>query len=80
VKEPAAEPAVEATPEPRGRRGAAAVRDPAAGRILALQKTAGNRAVASALERTLARTPTQVTNLNREDRREGLGPIQWTSA
>ena len=36
--------------------------------------------MAHALERSLARTPTQVTNLNREDRRTGLGPIEWTSA
>jgi hypothetical protein len=81
VKEPASgERAAGAQPERRERRGGEARAEAAAGRILALQKTAGNRAVARALETVLARTPTQVTNLNREDRREGLGPIQWTSA
>ncbi|MEO8689550.1 MAG: hypothetical protein ABI611_15230 [Solirubrobacteraceae bacterium] len=47
--------------------------------ILALQRAAGNRAVARTVG-ALARTPTTVTNVNREERRAGLGPIGWTSA
>ena len=68
----AAEPtSTEAAPAPR-------VEGHAPHAVLALQRTIGNRAVARALG--IQRTPTQVTNLNREDRSGGLGPIEWTSA
>lgn len=47
--------------------------------VLALQRAAGNRAVARTVG-ALARTPTRVTNVNREARRAGLGPVGWTSS
>ena len=67
-----AQATVEAAPAPRAPEG----QTPHA--VLALQRTIGNRAVARALG--IQRTPTQVSNLNREDRSGGLGPIEWTSA
>jgi hypothetical protein len=79
VKEPATEPAAEAAPDRGERRPVAPLLDPKAGRILALQRTAGNRAVSQALA-TLARTPTQVTNANTDPRSGGLPAYAWTSA
>jgi len=77
MREPAA--ASERAPAPQTRRRSPPQPAAEAERILALQRAAGNRAVARTLA-TLARTPTQVTNANREERRAGLGAIAWTSA
>jgi hypothetical protein len=79
VREPVTESAAEPAPARAERRAVEPQLDPTAGRILALQRTAGNRAVAQALA-TLARTPTQVTNANTDARSGGLPAYAWTSA
>lgn len=77
VAKPETEPAPAARPATREPSVAALGFGPQ--QVLALQRAAGNRAVARTVG-ALARTPTTVTNANLEQRRAGLGPIGWTSA